>query len=152
MNHDIARMADDAAKAIDAESTVDQVCLAIQYRDALREGTRELCERVEEAVIEWIKANGDVTIGPKRYYVGTTKTTKCRNPTDTLRAVLDATCGDVDAVGELLAAGAWKPGACRSVLPPVVYDGLFETREVADLKTGVAKPPSLQVIDERFVR
>lgn len=142
----------DATDAITADSSHDDVCLAIQYRDALKEATRLLCERVDAAVMEWIRVHGDVTIGPVRYYIGQSTTTKCRSVPDTLRAVLETTGGDVDAVAQLLSASAFKPGACKKTLPPEVYDAHFETRAVEDVKTGVPKPPRLQEFDERFVR
>lgn len=150
MNHELLKRTDIASGELCPESTQDEVCQAIQFRDALKEATRVLSERVEAGVIAWIEKNGEFAIGETRYYVGPNKSTKCKDLPATLKAVLVATEGDVEAVCRALSSSAFKHGACRELLPADEYDTLFETREVADLKTGVAKGPRLQEFNDRW--
>ena len=150
INADLIRMTTDAARAITTEADADTVCRAITFRDALKDATRALCDQIEESVIEWIRVNGEVSIGDVRYYVAPNKDTKCKSVLGTLRAALEATGGDVDSIAQLLSASAWKPGACKKVLGEDVCRALFETRETDALKTGEPPRDRLQASDGRF--
>ena len=131
------------------EATRDQVLAALNFLDALKEATRGLGERLEPAVIKWIEANGEISFGDIRYYVGPNKTTKCKDLTETAATLLEL--GGVETLVKGLSTSAFKHGACRTLIEDsAIYDKLFETTEVQDLKTGTAKPPRLQKVNERF--
>jgi hypothetical protein len=133
------------------EATPHQVLEAMEFVVTLAFVTNELKKRMEEAAIKWIQANGDLVDGEIRYYVGPNKSTKCLDLPGTLRALLEVSGGDLDAVVEVLSSGAFKPGKAREVLGERA-DGLFETKETTDLKTGKATGPRLQKSDPRFIR
>ena len=117
----------------------------------LKEIVKELSASAEAGAIAWIQANGEFQEGSVRYYVAANKTTKCPDQRAALEAVLEAGGGDLDKLAEMLASGAFKPGACRKFLPPEKFAALFVTTETADLKEGVAKP-RLQVVNTEFQR
>jgi hypothetical protein len=133
------------------EATSEQVLAALDYVVTLAFVTNELKKRMEEAAIKWIQANGDLVDGDIRYYVGPNKSTKCLDLPGTLRALLEVSGGDLDAVVEVLSSGAFKPAKAREVLGERA-DGLFETKETTDLKTGKATGPRLQKSDPRYIR
>jgi hypothetical protein len=152
MNHDLLKMADTATAALDTDATVDQVLMAMDFVKALKEATAALAERVESRVIGWIEANGEIEHGDTRYYVAPNKTTKCKDLGQTLEAVLKATGGDFGATVRAFSSSAFKPGACRELLPADEYEALFETKEAMDLKEGKPKPARLQRADTRFLK
>ncbi len=129
------------------DATQEQVLTALNFLDALKEATRQLGEQLEPAVIKWIEGNGELSFGEIRYYVGANKTTKCKDLTETAQALLEA--GGVETLVRGLSTSAFKHGTCRELLGDA-YGKLFETTEVQDLKTGVAKPKRLQKVNERF--
>jgi ABC-type glycerol-3-phosphate transport system substrate-binding protein len=133
------------------EATSEQVLAAMDFVVTLAFVTNELKKRMEEAAIKWIQANGDLVDGDIRYYVGPNKSTKCLDLPGTLRALLEVSGGDLDAVVEVLSSGAFKPAKAKEVLGERA-DGLFETKETTDLKTGKATGPRLQKSDPRFIR
>lgn len=122
----------------------DRVCL-------LKSLAKELAQMADAAMVEWIKANGEIEVGDLRYYVGKSKDTKCKDVRRTMESALNATGGDVDALVGLLSSGAWKPGACRQVLPPEEYAECFHTVEVEDVKTGKPKV-GLQKVNTAFIK
>jgi len=152
VNHELLRMADTATGDLTTESSRDELLAAMDTVKALKEAVAVVAERIEQAAIEWIGANGEIEERGVRYYVGPNRTTKCTDLAKTLEAVLQATGGDFQATVACLSSSAWKHGACRDVLPVNTYAELFKTTEVADLKTGAAKPPRLQKVDDRFVK
>lgn len=129
-------------------ATQDQLRQAMELVRMLGEVHREMREHVEAAAVKFIEAHGAFEDGPKRYYVGTNKTTKCLNVRATIEAILQASGGDFDVLVDCLSSNALKHGASRKVLGDQTKK-FFETSEVADLKTGEAKP-RLQVADGRF--
>jgi len=103
-----------------------------------------------QALIEWINANGDLVVGDIRYYVGTSKTTKCIDKGQTLFNILDAAAGDLDSVARCLSANAWKPGECRGILKGELWDENFTVEPVMDLKTGKPKK-QVNRVDSKFL-
>lgn len=118
------------------EATADDVLTCLGVVDRLKQITRDLTEQSEKAVIDWIGQNGELTCGDVRYYVATNKSTKCTDKERAVTAILSASGGDIAALARCMSSDSLKPGACRELLPPDEFDGLFETREVPDLKTG----------------
>lgn len=129
-------------------ATRDEVLAALNIVARLKAMTRELSENFEKSAIEWIKANGEFSDGEIRYYVAPNKTHKCKDTKAVLGALLEACGGDLDAVSECFASGAWKPGETKKRLGDRASE-FFETVETPDLKTGVAKP-RLQVVNTAF--
>lgn len=138
-------------RVLEGEASKDDVLTTIELVARMKQLTRELADKAETAAIAWIEQNGDITTGLVRYYAGTNKAVKCKDHDATLQAVLTATGGDVSAVARCLASSAWKHGACREVLPADEYEGLFETVETKDLKTGTARQ-RLQKFDGTHLR
>lgn len=139
---------DDSASAELAAAALDKVRL-------WNELGRELKAKLEAAMIRFIQANGEVTIGPVRYYVGTKKTTKCLDNGEAVKSMLEL--GGVELLRDVLSSSAFKHGAARKRLAELgcedVYDRLFETSEEQELKDGKAvKTVSLLSFDERFKR
>lgn len=132
----------------DAETVVDH----LDALNVLARRARELKSAVEESVVSWIEANGDLHVPgtSARYYAGTKKTTKCVDARRAFEAVLDAAGGDLEAAMETLASNAIKAAAARKVLSGEAYGSLFVTEEKPVLKEGKATK-SLIRVDERFV-
>lgn len=111
----------------------EEVVNALSFVGRLKEITKELSARVDAGALAWVQANGPIENGDKRWYVGKDKTTKCRDVAGTVKAVLEATGGDVEAFTACLSTGAFKPAATIKVLGKA-GDDLFETIERPDLK------------------
>jgi len=144
---EIAELADgtDAARAA---AVLDRVNAWIEFG-------RSMKAKLGAAMIEFIKANGDLTIGPVRYYVGSKKAVKCRDLGETAKTMLEL--GGVDLLRDVLSSGAFKHGESRKRLDelgsPELFDVLFETTQEEQLKDGKpVKKDSLLSFDDRFVR
>lgn len=153
---DIIPITTDAIELIEAGlADESQVKAAMAFMEQLNRGVRELKDRLETATIAYIEKNGEIHDGDVRYYVGPNKSTKCTDVRETVRVVLEATGGDVDAVCDCLSSGAFKPATTRKRLADAgmqeAADRLFVTTETPDLKTGVVKK-SVQKFDPRFVK
>lgn len=136
--------------AIHDEVEAGQVAAIIDKMDAYKRRIKEIDATLKEALIDWINANGELTLGTKRYYVGSTKKTK---PVDRIKltiALIEAVQGDFDSFDEMLSANAFKPGACKKLLGDE-WGNHFEETIVEDVKTGKPKK-DVKVIDERFVK
>lgn len=145
----LAGLADSAFFMPTAEATPEQVLEMMDRMDAVMAHAKEIKDNLNAAVIEWIKANGDLVSGTKRWYVGVKKQTKCRDQKALVEAVLNATGGDVDKFCEMLGANAFKPGACRQLLTADEFASLFRIDEGDELRDGAA--PKLQMIDSAFM-
>lgn len=131
-------------------ATKDEVLLALNFVKRLKEVAATLNEQAEKAAIEWIQANGEIVEGDTRYYVAPNKVHKCKDTKGVLAALLTASGGDLDAVAECFASGAWKSGETKKRLGEIA-DTFFKTVETLDLKTGVAKP-RLQKVNTAFTK
>lgn len=112
-------------------------------------GLRDLLDI--DHIIPAVMDRGTVTVGDSRYWVGLDKDTKCLSVAETIKAVCKATEGDEEALVACLSVNAFKPGACRKVLPPDDYGRLFVTTEKMTLKDGTAAPKKLQSVNEKFI-
>jgi hypothetical protein len=114
---------------------------------------RETSAMLEGALIEWMNANGDLRLDEgRRLYVGQVKKTTCRDQMQTLEALLEKSGGDMDALVDCLASGAFKHGACRNVLGEA-WDEHFIVEQVEDVKEGKATArKTVQLLDQRFVK
>lgn len=134
----------DAVLSVNDTMTSDQV-LEIRERVLFAKAKlKELEQTLEEGLIEWMRANGDLVISDdKRLYIGQDKRTRCNDPAATLEALLTATGGDFGAVCDCLSSGAWKHGACRKPLGDA-WDEHFTTETVDRVKVKEA--------DKRFAK
>ncbi len=133
---DIIQRTDDAISLIEiGDAKADQVLSAMAFKEQLREQVKELCDRLENAVREWIVKNGPIQDGTKRYYVGPEKTTKCEDPREVLAVMLEE--GGPDLVMRCLRSDPFKHATAKTECPRV--SDLFKTTERVELKTGKPK-------------
>lgn len=136
-------------RALSGSATGDDILTTINVVDKLKQLVRDLASKAEDACVAWLLANGDLECGEIRYYAGVNKTTQCVDNERAINAILCAASGDISKLAMCLSSNAIKPGACRELLPPDEFDGLFVTKETNDLKTG--KPVKrVQKADGRF--
>ena len=141
-----------ATTVISNDQDTEAVLDSLNTLDAVTRRARELKSAVEDSVVSWIEANGDLHVPGTsvRYYAGTKKITKCVDARRAFEAVLDAAGGDLEAAMETLASNAIKAAAARKVLPGEAYGALFVTEEKPVLKEGKTSK-SLIRVGERFV-
>src|SRR5437588_4950791 len=72
------------ADEIEPSVPMAQVAEALERLEFLKEVVRNLQQRLEPRVIEWIRNNGDIEYGHLRYYVGAKKRTRCIDTCGTL--------------------------------------------------------------------
>ena len=138
---------------LDEHACGDDVLLWLDRTAAFVAAAKVLQSAVYTLAIAWIRANGELRLGEHvRFGVAYPRVVRCLDQRATLHAALDALGGDVDAVAALLAANAWKHGACRQVLAPVAFNKLFLTEVRSKLVDGRAADLRLARVDERFVR
>jgi hypothetical protein len=114
---------------LDGDGATVEDFLTVQATLAgLKQMVAEYSALAAEASIEFVRKHGPVETETERYYLGRTKTTKCKDVPAALDAAFTATGGDMDAVAGLLASQPLKHGACRSVLGER-WDEFFETTE-----------------------
>lgn len=141
--------------ALPHNATVEQCATIINMVDSAMSRAKDLKHDLELVLIEWIKANGDLTIGPVRYYLGSKKTYKLNSAEETLGDLLSLTGGKVDRIAALMSASPFKPAATRDALAemgePDLFYQLFETIEETELREGKpVKVKKLQRVDTRF--
>lgn len=137
--------------ALSPDAPVEQLLTVRDRIDAAMQRLREVKQMGDEAAIAWINANGDIEVGTVRYYVGVTKTKKCKDTAATVEAAYEAVEGDAGRFAELLSSNAFKPGACAKVMSEEVFAEHFEVIEQQDLKTGKPKK-SVHKVDSRFLK
>lgn len=139
--------------SISTETPAEVLLTMLDLAETYAARLKEIRKALEDAAIEWVKANGPVHISPEQfYYVGREKKApKCVSVRNTLEAILNACGGDVDAVVEHLSANALKYGECKQTLGPDEYPKHFVVEEVDKLKAS----PELEKLlkcDRRFMR
>lgn len=136
----------DAIDPTDAAVPILPIHLFIQ---AIMADFREVKKIGEAKFMETIEAQGDIQTGTERWYCGGDKKHKAISNGKVIEAILDATGGDFERVGECLASDPWKRSQIEVYVGPEKLAELFETTVVMDLKTGKPKK-GLKVFDERF--
>lgn len=119
---------------ITTESTPEEVG---QYMDAVAAtlaAAKRQKQQCDDAVIEWIRANGDLVIGDVRWYVAKPRTVKCPDVGAVLSSMLERV--DIEHVVNCLSADCWKQGAVRSVLGDAEHRRLFKITRPDTLKAG----------------
>lgn len=128
------------------------VLSTVQNLKSILDDLRRLCE---ETIIDRINSDGEFMMGDVRWYVGKDKKVKPRNKAEVINAVLDMAGGDVDKLADFLSSDPFKYGAIRAHLESIekagLFDELFSTEEVLDLKTGKPKR-GLKSIDTKMLK
>lgn len=132
-----------AVAALTPESPQDAVLEVMSRVDRLKAETKEIAALLETAVIEWIKANGDLTMGTVRYYVGLDRSVKLIDKVQAVRRIFGALLpveaeggwgrfleltlatagGDLDQAGEALQA-SFDKALARFADEALASDGL----------------------------
>ena len=140
-----------------AASPQERLQLYASAKDIAR-SVREWGDLAEQCIMER-DPDLDCTIGDIRYYIGTVKKIKARDPGTTFDKLATALGGDFDAINRCLSSNAIKYGAARAELEevgaPGVWDELFEVVVEDELKTG--KPTgrakkALQAVNTKYLK
>lgn len=90
---------------------------------AVKAEAQRLKDELEADMLDYAREHGAFEIGQTRYYVGReTKHERVVKPATVLAGLLDATGGDLDAIGECLASAAWKQSSVRGTLTKAIGD------------------------------
>jgi hypothetical protein len=124
------------------EATKEDVLTTMGFVKRLSEVAKDCRSQFEKLAVEWIDKNGEIEDGSVRWYVGKERKTKCVDVAGTVRAILDATGGDLERVAACLSSDPFKPASTLAMLReaggPEPSD-LFVTTEVMDMKEGKPK-------------
>ncbi len=134
-NAALSRLEDAINRLANPTATAEDFLTAMDVEAGLKAIVRDYSARLEEAAIDYINRRGPVETLTARFYVGTTKTTKCRDTARAVDAVLQACGGDFGALLGCLSSQPLKHGACRGVLGDE-WGQHFEVIEKLDIKTG----------------
>jgi predicted protein tyrosine phosphatase len=154
-----------AVKKIDDSAPIEVVADALNKVNFIREMERELRKDLTARMISYIRQNGAIQIGTKKWIAGRRKETSNKDRGHTLRSLALAVAGampdsegflklrmaDLDLLAtEFLSANAFRPGACKDALSEQVWGECFEIKFKDELREG---KPALDLIelDERFV-
>lgn len=134
-NAALSRLEDAIARLANPTATTEDFLVAYDTEAGLKAIVREYSARLEEAAIDYINRHGPVETLTARFYVGASKTTKCRDTALAVDAVLQKCGGDFGTLLGCLSSQPLRHGACRAVLGEE-WDRHFEVIEKADIKTG----------------
>lgn len=134
-NATLSRMEESIERLLRPSATAEDFLTAMDTEAGLKAIVREYSDRLKDAAIRFINTHGPVETPTYRFYVGTAKTTKCRDTEKAVEAVLTACGGDLGTLLGCLTSQPLKHGACRGVLGDE-WDRHFEVVEKEDIKTG----------------
>ncbi len=117
---------------------------ALDVADWLAGRSRAIHMASRKIGIAWIEKNGEFDIGPMRYSVGYTTTTKCIDVPGCGMVLLEALGGDFEAFLKVLGSNAYKYGVARSILDRNVYGSFFHTSNTSRLVNGVPERTPLR--------
>lgn len=149
---------DRIVNALDEESTSDQVLDAWHRVKAARDHLKLLGGKLEEAMIAWIKANGDLDDGKARFYVAEPKKEVVQQPRVLLRECLEqalsTASGDTESacallLDEVLASSCFRLGSVKQFVGEEVFDFCVQTLRGEEVKEGKTR---LGRIDEITAR
>jgi len=133
--------------AVSVESSVDELCAAIDASDWLLARAKEVSRLKRGVGIAWIDHNGEFDVGSVHYSVGDSFDVKCIDVSQTGHAVLNGARGDFDQFLAVLIAQPFKHGAVRNIVGKAMHDRLFRARLVGGVPERVLKR-----VDCRFLR
>jgi hypothetical protein len=119
--------------SINEDMPTDDVLAISEAIDSAYERIKELRAMRDEAMITYLIEHGPIESGEMLYCASKDKTVKCRDNGAAFLAVADAAGGDVETIAGVLASGAFKHGACRTLLGDT-WDEHFETIERDKIK------------------
>lgn len=151
-SHDGLTTLAERVNSVEVSMSMDAVLETHHALDFMQDRIREMRKSLDARLIEWIEANGAITFGTKRLYVGSKKETKVIDLRQAVEALLAECGGDFDTFCGCLASGALKHGACKAVMKPESYEQHFETVTKTELREGVEAPvKQLKEVDEAFL-
>lgn len=138
--------------AVEVSMSMDAVLEAHNALDFLSTRIREMRKSMDARLIEWIEANGPITFGTRRMYVGTKKDTKVVELAPAVEALMNDCGGDFEMFCRCLSVNAIKHGAAKTVMKPENFNKHFQTITKTELREGVETPAKQLVeVDEAFM-
>lgn len=125
-----------------ADATEDDFLVAMHTLAALKQAARDYAAMVDDAALEYLDRHGAVETPTERYYLGKSRTTRCRDTGRCIESILAATGGDLDKLADLLASQPLKHGACKGVLGDE-WDRHFEVVEKDKVEVKRVDPAQL---------
>lgn len=146
--------------SIDPETPIEVIADVRSRLESYMKTGKELLEKLDDQMIRWISTNNrpiewsvDAAGNVRRFWIGESKSTKCKDPAAVLNVLLENF--SVDDVIACLAANAWKHGAIKKLLQGQgkgdLYDGLFEVVTRQKLE-GDEPKPQLQQMNTQFLK
>jgi hypothetical protein len=127
------------AAVSDPGTSTDAIGDVMNVVESAYERAKELREMFRAAAVEHIEATGQpLRIGDRVWeakYPAETKNVP-EQKRETLRQLVEACNGDLDAVADCVCADPYKPGHARTLLHPDVYRQCFVTTTKARLVEG----------------
>ena len=136
---------------VGVDSSLEEVMTALDAAEWLAARSKLILTIAKKATVLWIEQNGEFAIGPLRYSVGVTTTTKCVDVPRCAVALIHAVSGDVEAFSKVLIANPYKYGTARSLLDRTTYGSLFHVSSASRLVNGVPERTLIRS-DPTFVR
>lgn len=125
-------------------ASVDDVALALAAVEAHETRAKELRVLLEMALMEHLRAVGDIVIGDDRYYLGKASVTRCHDVKHAVESALETADGDVGRLTDCLRSDPFKVSAMRDLLPSALFDMAFRTTVGEELR--------IVKVSERFLK
>ena len=149
------KVLDGAIAALGPDSPQDDILGMRSMLQVLVREYRERLQHVDEAMILWMKANGDMIVGEDiRHWCGDKKTTTCDDKQRAYEAGVVAAEGDVDRVNDCLVSQPFKSAAMKRLLGDVKFAEHFTMTTEPELREGKPTGRNKQIIltDNEFTR
>lgn len=140
--------------SVEITTPLDRVLEVRSNLAFVMEQAKLLKSKLDDALFQWVEANGEITIGSKRIFIGKKKDTKVVDLRLAVEALLNSCSGDFDDFCKCLSSGALKYGACKSYMGEEVWAQHFVIEEKKQLNEKGEEQPvkELVEIDENFLR
>lgn len=125
-----------ALAKLDPTVSIDVVADAMGRVENVERVAKEARRILTAALIEFIQERGPFVVGDVKYYLGTKKTTVCRDKALATDALLAVTGGDLGELAKLMVSEPYKPGACNAAVDEATFAALFEVTEKPELREG----------------
>lgn len=114
----------------------------------MQSGIKNLKASLDRALIEWMKANGDMHVGPIRLFVKKAKRTKIRDQAKTFEALVEALGGDVEQIAGCLRAQGIKVTSLKLILDD--WENHVDVETIFEV--GTQKPKEIVGEETEFSR
>ena len=101
---------------VSPDMPLDEMLAICEAARSVKERITKIVKDADAAQLEWHKENGTVEMGEKVMGAGHDKKVECVDQQKAFEAIMDAAAGDCEAIAKTFAAGAFKPGACKTLL------------------------------------